>query len=270
MNSVLLSAGVASVILAVVGGGAQAFGVKVPVLDSLVRQAALGLVGIAFLVLAFAVGEGGGGGGSDDHRKAREIQSSLVQDVRQAVNHVMLTGESLATRTANGNVVFIAARDRWGSDSAKIATRLETYFPKAKLEGKPVPSAWRNFSQAVENLYFLSATELPFPTRCHRTKELMAYLRVSAANLKCPKKWWTTCSSSQCRALASKQWGDACYRSRSWNALALCDEDSMKSGGEGYQRRQNYFRAYETAMSKLRTPEDRLLKVLRSTTPAGF
>jgi hypothetical protein len=41
VNSVLLTAGVAAIILAVVGGGAQAFGIKVPVLDSLYRQAAL-------------------------------------------------------------------------------------------------------------------------------------------------------------------------------------------------------------------------------------
>ncbi len=66
MNEVLLSAGVASIIIAIVGGGAQAFGVNVPVLQSRARQAALGLVGVAFLVTAVVVGEGGGNGSNGD------------------------------------------------------------------------------------------------------------------------------------------------------------------------------------------------------------
>jgi hypothetical protein len=105
------------------------------------------------------------------------------------VNHVMLTGESLATRTATGNAAFNAGRLRWENDTAKIATQLETYFPTAKLEGKPIPIAWMNFSQAVEDLYFLSATEIAaaVPSRCDSTKQLMGYLRLSTANLKCPK-----------------------------------------------------------------------------------
>jgi hypothetical protein len=65
VNEVLLTAGVASIILAVVGGGARAFGVEVPVIDSLARQVALGLVGVVFLVAAVVVGNGDDGGNND-------------------------------------------------------------------------------------------------------------------------------------------------------------------------------------------------------------
>ena len=58
MNNILLSAGAACVILAIVGGGAQAFGVQIPVLSSVRRQVALGVVGIGFLAAAFVVGNG--------------------------------------------------------------------------------------------------------------------------------------------------------------------------------------------------------------------
>jgi hypothetical protein len=65
MNNVLLTAGVAAIILAVVGGGAQAFGVEVPIISSRLRQVALGLVGVAFIALAFVVGDEGSGRPSD-------------------------------------------------------------------------------------------------------------------------------------------------------------------------------------------------------------
>ena len=61
MNNVLLSAGAACVILAIVGGGAKAFGVEVPVLSSVGRQVALGIVGIGFLTAAYVVGNGSAG-----------------------------------------------------------------------------------------------------------------------------------------------------------------------------------------------------------------
>jgi len=48
MNTVLLSAGAACVIAAVVGGGLKAFNVEVPVVSSLLRQGLLFVVGAAF------------------------------------------------------------------------------------------------------------------------------------------------------------------------------------------------------------------------------
>jgi hypothetical protein len=48
-TEILLTAGVAALIFAVVGGGARAFGMEVPVLNSRSREVALALVGVAFL-----------------------------------------------------------------------------------------------------------------------------------------------------------------------------------------------------------------------------
>jgi hypothetical protein len=55
MNTVLLSAGAACVIAAVVGGGLKAFNIEVPVVSSLLRQALLFVVGAAFLVSAWVL-----------------------------------------------------------------------------------------------------------------------------------------------------------------------------------------------------------------------
>src|SRR6266540_262886 len=57
MNTVLLSAGVACVIAAVVGGGLKAFNIDVPVISSLGRQALLFVVGLGFLVSAWVLRE---------------------------------------------------------------------------------------------------------------------------------------------------------------------------------------------------------------------
>lgn len=62
MNQVLLTAGVAAIIIAVVGGSAEALGVKVGPLESLRRQVALGLVGVVFLGAAVAFRDDGSDG----------------------------------------------------------------------------------------------------------------------------------------------------------------------------------------------------------------
>jgi hypothetical protein len=65
VNEVLLTAGVAAIIIAVVGGGAKAFGVDIPVLQSGRRQVALGLVGVVFLGAAVLLRDDESGDGSD-------------------------------------------------------------------------------------------------------------------------------------------------------------------------------------------------------------
>lgn len=64
MSNTLLTAAAASIILAVVGGGAKAFGVEVPVLASRKRQVALALVGVAFFAAAVVLREDNDGGGN--------------------------------------------------------------------------------------------------------------------------------------------------------------------------------------------------------------
>jgi hypothetical protein len=65
MNTVLLSAGAACVIIAVVGGGASAFGVEVPLIEDRRRQVLLFVVGLAFLGAAIALDNGDGGSKGD-------------------------------------------------------------------------------------------------------------------------------------------------------------------------------------------------------------
>jgi hypothetical protein len=57
VNEVLLSAGVAAIVIAIVGGGASALGFTIPKLESGRRQIALGLVGVAFLAAAIILRE---------------------------------------------------------------------------------------------------------------------------------------------------------------------------------------------------------------------
>jgi hypothetical protein len=62
VNEVLLTAGVAAIFIAVVGGGAKALGFEVPVLESGRRQLALGLVGVVFLGGAVVLRDDGSDG----------------------------------------------------------------------------------------------------------------------------------------------------------------------------------------------------------------
>jgi hypothetical protein len=85
MNEVLLSAGVAAVILAIVGGGATAFGVEVPVIPSLRRQMVLGLAGVAFVAVAVGLREPENGGVVPSGRTATPVSTADVGDYRQEV-----------------------------------------------------------------------------------------------------------------------------------------------------------------------------------------
>src|SRR5438046_1631560 len=53
MTTTLLSAGIACVIAAIVGGGLKAFGVEIPVLASAKRQAILAVFGCGLVIAAY-------------------------------------------------------------------------------------------------------------------------------------------------------------------------------------------------------------------------
>jgi hypothetical protein len=55
----------------------------------------------------------------------------------------------------------------------------------------------------------------------------------------------------------------------SWNALAICDANSVKNR-EGYRRGPTFFAAYQASFDKLEARESDLLAVVRKKTPAGF
>lgn len=54
METVLLSTGLACLIAAIVGGGLKAFGIEIPLLQSLTRQLLLGGLGVLLVVLSLA------------------------------------------------------------------------------------------------------------------------------------------------------------------------------------------------------------------------
>jgi hypothetical protein len=200
---------------------------------------------------------------TEDHRKARDLQTALVQDMAQAVASVVPTGELLATRGiekqgVNGGAVFDQALLQWDKDRASIEARLHAYFEHASIRGEALPQAWLAYAQAVENLYYLSTTELP--DRCSRARALAAYLAPDSPPPSCKGKGWSPTI-----------WGAACsHAANGWDALALCDEDSLKPAGEGYVRGPTFFNAYTTMSGALLARENVLLDGVRSSAPAGF
>jgi hypothetical protein len=55
-----------------------------------------------------------------------------------------------------------------------------------------------------------------------------------------------------------------------WDALALCDEDSLKKSGEGYIRGADFFNAYRSITGRLLARERPLLDKIRASAPSGF
>ncbi len=78
MQQTLLVAGLACLIAAVVGGGLKAFGIEIPVLKSGVRQAALGVLGIALVAAATMVD----GDGLQSFRTEEDLQPSRTEEPR--------------------------------------------------------------------------------------------------------------------------------------------------------------------------------------------
>jgi len=103
LNEVLLTAGVASIILAVVGGGAKAFGVEVPVLDSRSRQVALALVGVLFLIGSYLARPATDGDGKDVIAYRAEVRATCQ-----------------ALQDAGSNPILAASNDNGTFDRAKL------------------------------------------------------------------------------------------------------------------------------------------------------
>jgi hypothetical protein len=142
MNDILLSAGAACVILAIVGGGATAFGVQVPVLNSVRRQVALGVVGVGFLAAAFAVGNGSAGPNPGNPAVAAYQQEVLA-----------------ACRTANsgtsGNALIAAANNDGTFDRDRFTTALRAQITASnnvwqELWQHPVPNELQAKASAAQ------------------------------------------------------------------------------------------------------------------------
>jgi hypothetical protein len=142
MNDILLSAGAACVILAIVGGGATAFGVQIPVLNSVSRQVALGVVGVGFLAAAFVVGNRSAGPNPGNPAVAAYQQEVLA-----------------ACRTANsgtsGNALIAAANNDGTFDRDRFVTALRAQITASnsvwqELWQHPVPNELRAKASAAQ------------------------------------------------------------------------------------------------------------------------
>jgi len=148
MNSVLLTAGAACVILAVVGGGAKAFGVEVPVLTGAGRQVVLAVVGVLFLVAAYGLRDTGGGGSAGTgsggaSSAAGHTQDAAVARYRQAV--VATCAESAQSGSIGG--ALLASQNTDGTYDRQrfaVAYREQLAGVEAvwtRLWQRPVPSS---------------------------------------------------------------------------------------------------------------------------------
>ena len=126
-----MSAGAASIIVAIVGGGAKAFGVEVPIIASRGRQAALALVGVAFLATAVVLRDDGDATrGAADASGPSEAVADYRQDVLTACNS--LTVSSLPQKFSYESSEIRAA---WQRD---IKTYRRVF---RELWAQPVPDA---------------------------------------------------------------------------------------------------------------------------------
>jgi hypothetical protein len=142
MNNVLLSAGAACVIVAIVGGGAKAFGVEIPVLSSVGRQVALGIVGIGFLAAAYVVGNGSAGSKPGD---------PAVAAYRQEV----LAACRAAQSGASGNALIAAANTDGTFDRGRLIAGLRDQITASSgvwedLWRHPVPNELRAEASAAQ------------------------------------------------------------------------------------------------------------------------
>src|SRR5262249_49412162 len=105
VNSILLSAGAACIVLGIVGGGAKAFGVEVPILTNTARQAGLAIIGLLFLLTAYIL------------RDDRPADASVAA-YRQAVQAVRCTYDAEDSRSLD---YLMATKDDDGTyDRAQI------------------------------------------------------------------------------------------------------------------------------------------------------
>ena len=142
MNDILLSAGAACVILAVVGGGATAFGVEIPVLNSVPRQVALGVVGIGFLAAAFVVGHGPPG-----PNPGNPAVAAYQQEVLAACR--------VAQNSPSGNALIAAANNDGTYDRDRFVAGLRDQITASssvwqELWRHPVPDELRAKASAAQ------------------------------------------------------------------------------------------------------------------------
>ena len=85
-----------------------------------------------------------------DHQKALEIKTSLVEAINNEVMQILLAMQ-LSERGALEQKDFDDAYRRWEIQRAVLAGKLRAYFPK-----RDVPSEFEALSEAITNFYALA------------------------------------------------------------------------------------------------------------------
>jgi hypothetical protein len=186
----------------------------------------------------------------------------------EAVAPVIATGRLLATRTVQKEgrdtttAVFNDALLEWETNRASIAARLLSYFDNASSGGEPLPQAWDEYSERVEDLYYLSTTG--YVERCRSATALKRYLKNQSLSCRKFRADGSLLEGQVCKGEEQRPRRDR----DNWKIVALCDRDSKED--DSYERGQGFFNAYKAISKDLLRRERRLLDAVRTTTPAGF
>jgi hypothetical protein len=195
---------------------------------------------------------------SERHQKALEIKTALAQQISHAQAAVVARGqlfargvtqkEDLTSQTRQA--IFDQALLEWRVNSEEISSELRAYFP-----GKPITDEWATYSQAVEDLYFLSSTGIK-SDRCPRARRVKNLVEPTGS-FACPK---------------ADPLGTNCRRAPSnppWAALVTCDADE-KGRQYSYARGENYTNAYLTVSGEVVDKGRALTAEMLHLTPSGF
>jgi hypothetical protein len=113
---------------------------------------------------------------SQNHQRALEIKTQLVREMSESASSAVVTGQLVATdviskkKGGDTNAVFQSGLRDWQIASARIRSEIEGYFPRTTLGDQ-----WGQFSEALTNAYFLSASGTSFADRCARVRNLQRY-----------------------------------------------------------------------------------------------
>jgi len=162
MNAVLVSAGVACVIAAVVGGGLKAFDIDLPVITSLRRQALLFVVGLGFLASAWLLRDTTKGSNEADTKYQALAAASCgrIVAIRTADLPFDVIDTSSGTLRFHKEGLLRELRRRQSSIQAELEL-LWTHGPPAALQpqqanARKVTAGW--LSRVDDELHTLEAT----------------------------------------------------------------------------------------------------------------
>jgi hypothetical protein len=198
---------------------------------------------------------------SENHRKALEIETALAQQISHAQAAVIAQGQLFArgviqkedlSRQAR-QATFDRALLEWRTSSEEIQSQLKAYFPD-----KTITDQWTTYSQAVEDLYFLSSTGIR-EDRCPRTQHVKDLVD-STEKLACKEINPADPQGKNCTGAPSDP---------PWVALAACDAD-VKGKQYSYTRGDNYREAYLTVSGEVLDQGRALIAEMLHLTPSGF